>query len=169
MKNTKRLLTWILVAVLVVSAIALVACVEKPEPTQLTELTLPQLKDNQMAVIIKNGNDDYTSYVVTLGDRGIQATTAEDVLNYLQQQVDLFVDWQDGVFGKFLNAVGSITPDANKGEYVAVLTSNPDFYGSWAGVDRYIVGDVTLVSSEVGVTDLQVTAGDVIYFELATY
>ena len=167
MKN-KRLLTWILVAVMiVVSTVTLVACVDKPEPVELTELTLPQLKDNQMAVIIKNGDNDYTSYVVTLGKGGTDATTAEEVIQYLHDEADLYLDWQDGAWGKYLNGIGGAKPKSSS-EWVTVLTSDSDFQDNASAYKIvYTVGEVTLVSSSVGVTDLAIEAGSIVYFEVA--
>ena len=167
MKHTKRLLTWILVAVLVVAALALVACVDKPKPVQLTDLTLPELKSNQMAVIIKNGDNDYTSYVVTLGKGGTDAKTAEDVLNYLQKEADLYVDWQNGSYGKFLNGIGGAVPTAGTYEWVTVLTSDEEYQDTASAYAiTYVVDGVTLMSSTDGVTSLKVKAGTVLYFEV---
>ena len=166
MKNTKRLLTWILVAVLIVTTVVLVACVDKPQPVALTDLELPILKDNQMAVIIKNGENDYTSYTVTLGKGGTDATTAEGVLQYLHEQSGLYLDWQQSSYGKYLNGIGGAKP-ASSSEWVTVLTSDKEFQDTASAYSiKYTVGDVTLVSATVGVTDLTVKAGTIIYFEV---
>ena len=166
MKNTTRLLTWILVAVLIVTTVSLVACVDKPDPVQLTDLALPELKDNQMAVIIKNGDNDYTSYTVTLGKGGVDANTCQDVIEYLHKETGLYLDWQDGSWGKFLNGIGGAKPKSN-GEWVTVLTNDADFQDNESAYKiTYIVNDVTLVSAKVGVTDLTVKAGTIVYFEV---
>ena len=169
MKTQKRLLTWILVAVLVVTALALVACVDKPRPVQLTELKLPELKDNQMAVIIKNGDNDYTSYVVTLGTGGTDATTAEGVIQYLHDEADLTVNWTDSEFGKYLHGIGGISEDTANSAYVIVFTSVVKDQGTYAGVTTYDVGDVTIVEAGVGISSMTVEAGAVIYFEIVSY
>ena len=166
MKNTRKLLTWILVAVLVVLTVALVACVDKPEPVHLTDLTLPELKDNQMAVIIKNGDNDYTSYVVTLGKGGTDAKTAEEVIQYLHDEADLYLDWKDGTYGKYLNGIGGAKPQSSS-EWVTVLTNDSEFQDNASAYKIvYTVDDVTLVSATVGITELTVKAGTVIYFEV---
>lgn len=162
----KRLLTWILAVVLLIASLALVACVDKPQAKQLTELALPQLGDNQMAVIIKNGDKDYTSYTVTLTD---DMQTGEDVLNYLADKADLQIDWQDSEYGKFINGIGGAKPSAGTSEFVNVMTSVQKDKGTWAGVKTYNVGDVTLAASAVGVSEMSVEAGAVIYFEIDTY
>lgn len=162
----KRLLTWILAVVLLIASLALVACVDKPQAKQLTELALPQLGDNQMAVIIKNGDKDYTSYTVTLTD---DMQTGEDVLNYLADKADLQIDWQDSEYGKFINGIGGAKVHAGTSEFVNVMTSVQKDKGTWAGVKTYNVGDVTLAASAVGVSEMSVEAGAVIYFEIDTY
>ena len=168
MKRICRILICIL---LVVATFALVSCDDKPQAKQLSDLTLPRLKDNQAAVIIKNGDNDYVSYTVNLDKVGEGDVTAEDVIQYLHDEADLYLDWQNGTFGKFLNAIGGVVPNPNAAnyEYVEVFTSNTAYQGTWAGVDKYEVGDVTLVAANYGVSELIVAAGDVIYFELATY
>lgn len=163
MKNIKKLL---IVILLILAIFALASCDDKPQPKQLTDLKLPNLRGNQMAVIIKNGENDYTSYTVTLGEGGVEATTAEEVIQYLHDEVDLYLDWQNGAYGKYLNGIGGAKP-ASSTEWVTVLTSDKDFQDTASAYKiTYVVGEVTLVSSTVGVTDLTVKAGTVIYFEV---
>lgn len=166
MKHTKRLPTWILAVLLIAASVALVACVDKPAAKQLTELTLPDLKDNQAAVIIKNGENDYTSYTVTLNE---DIKTGEDVLQYLVDAQTLTVDWTDSEYGKYINALGKLCPDQTKNEYINVLTSVDKDKGNWAGVKTYTVGDVTLVAAQVGISEMTVESGAFIYFEIDSY
>ena len=148
MKNTKKLLTWILMVVLVVCAVGLVACVEKPTPQDLTELKLPKLKDNQVAVIIKNAEKDYTSYTKENG---------------------MSLDWTDSDYGKMLNSIGKAVPDFSKNEFVAFFTTVEGDKGNWAGVPTYVVEGTQIVSAGVGVSDAKVQSGAIFYFEISTY
>lgn len=166
MKHTKRLSTWILAVVLIVASAVLVACVDKPQAKQLTELTLPELNDNQMAVIIKNGDEDYTSYTVTLTD---ELKTGEDVINYLADKADLDVVWQDGEFGKYLTELGGIRQDESAGKYIIIFTNVTSDQGTYAGVTTYNVDGVALVESGKGISSMTVQPGAVIYFEIVTY
>ena len=167
MKHTKRLLTWILAVVLVVASFALVACVDKPDAEQL-DVTLPVLADNQMVVVVKYADDGFDVYAVTLSELGSDTTTAEDVLNYLQEQGRLTIEWVDGSFGKFINSIGGAKPkEAN--EYVEVFTSVTADMGTWAGVNTYAIGNVLISSAAVGVTEMSVEAGAIIYFQVSTY
>ena len=165
MKNTKKLLTWILMVVLVVCTVGLVACVEKPTPQDLTELKLPKLKDNQVAVIIKNAEKDYTSYTVTLSE---DMTSVEDVLAYLKEN-GMHLDWTDGPYGKTMNSIGKAVPDPSKNEFVAFFTTVESDKGNWAGVPTYVVEGVQIVSAGVGVSDAKVQSGAIFYFEISTY
>ena len=167
--NKKRLLTWILTVLLAFCAVCFVACDDKPMASELTELVLPTMAQDQMAVIIKNGEKDYTSIVVTLGKGGVNAKTAEEVLAYLQDEGVLSVQWTDSDYGKFLSGIGKLAPDASKNEFVTVLTSVAKDKGSWAGVTTYKVGDVEIASAAVGVSELTVETSAIIYFEIQTY
>lgn len=170
MKHSKILLTWISVAVLVVSALVLVACDDKPQTVELTDLTLPEMRDDQMALIIKNRNDTYTAHIVTLGEGGTNATTVEGAISYLVELNMLTVDWTDGIdTGKWLNDIGNLQPDADAHEYVAVYTSVESDWGVGASTTSYSIGDVTVAYANYGVSQMSVEAGAVIYFELQTW
>ena len=164
MKKT-RLLTWILAVVLIVASIALVACVDKPQVTQLTELTLPQLQDDQMAVVIKNGDDDYTCYAVTLTD---ELKTGEDVVDYLQNELALEVDWQESTYGKYVNGIGGAKVRETN-EYVAIFTSVTSDKSTGADVLSYQIGDVTVAYAGVGISEMKTECGAVFYFEIQTF
>ena len=165
MKNTTKLLTWILMVVLVFLVLGLSACVEKPTPQNLTDLKLPNLRGKQVAVIIKNGENDYTAYVVNLTD---EMTTVEHVLQYLKDN-GMQLDWTSSDYGKMINSIGKLTPDASKNEFVAFFTSVQSDKGTGAGVPTYYVGGVEIVSAQVGVSDAIVRSGSVFYFEISTY
>ncbi len=166
MKRTNKLLTWILAVTLLLCSLAFVGCVENPtKPQQLTQLILPTLKQDQVAVIIKNSESDYVNYVVTLSE---DMLTVEDVLQHLKDN-GLVIDWDDSQYGKKLNAIGKILPDAGKNQFIAFFTSVESDKGNWAGVFTYTIGDVQVVSAQVGVSDAKVESGAVYYFEMSTY
>ena len=165
MKNTTKLLTWILMVVLVVCATGLVACVEKPTEKALDKLELPTLKQGQVAVIIKNGESDYTRYTVTLSE---DMTSVADVLAYLNAN-GMHLDWTDSDYGKMLNSIGKAVPDATKNEFVAFFTTVESDKGNWAGVPTYNVDGTQIVSAQVGVSDAKVQSGAIFYFEISTF
>lgn len=165
MKLTKRLLTLALALVLVFSVFTLVACADKPTYPEITNITLPTLEENQVAVIVKNGDNNYSIHTVTLND---EMKNVEDVLNYLAEEIDLYLDWQDAEYGKFLNGIGGAIPKQTN-EFVAFYTSVDADKGNWAGVTGYTIGDVEIVSAQVGVSSAKVESGAVYYFEIDTF
>ena len=168
MKRIYRILICILLVV--ATLLALTSCDDKPQPKTLADV-IPELHEHEVAVIIKNGEGEYEVYVVDLVEE--MGTTISSLcsvlLSHLQTTEDLYIDWSLSEYGRFINAIGGITPDASKNEYVEVFTSNPNYQGTWAGVTTIEAGDITLKSASVGVSILQVRFGDVVYFELATY
>lgn len=164
MKRT-RLLTGILAVVLVIVALCFVACDDKPTSVELTGLKLPKLKDNEVAVVIKNGEKDFDVLTMTLNGE----KTGEEVVAALVADGKLTVDWTDSSYGKWLNGIGSLKPDASKREFVSVLTSVEKDYGTGADVTTYTIGDMKLVSAAVGISQMTVESGAVIYFEIQTY
>ncbi len=166
MKNTKRLLTWILVVVLALSAtLCLTACIDKPEVIELNKLEVPKMEKNQMVVVIKNGENDYTDIVVTL-DKDI--TNGDQLINYLVEHKTLSVKWQDSKYGKYLTEIGSIKPDSSKKEYVSIYTRVTADNGE-ATQPVYTVDGVNLYYSAKGISEMTVEEGAVIYFEKGSY
>lgn len=168
MKRIYRILICILLVALTLCAFA--SCDDKPQPKTLADV-IPELNEHEVAVIIKNGEGEYEVYVVDLvEDMGATSSSLCSILLiHLQNTEELYVDWTLTEYGKFINAIGGITPDASKNEYVEVFTTNPNYQGTWAGVTTIEAGDITLKSASVGVSILQVRFGDVVYFELASY
>ena len=165
-KFAKKLLVFLAVVAIALVATTFVACVDKPQSGWLAGLELPTLAANEMAVIVKNGDKDYDSYVVTLGADGTNAQTVEDVINYLHDERGLYVDWQDSGYGKFLNAIGGAVPQS--GQWITVLTSDTRYQDVASAYSvTYEVDGVTLVSANVGVSGMQVNSGVVVYFEVA--
>ncbi len=158
----------ILAMVLAVFAVAACACGDKPQSQELN-VTLPALNDNQMVVVIRNGENDFKSIAVTLGDGGVDAKNMEDVLAYLVEMGKITLDWSDSQYGKELHSIDKIQPDASKNEFVTYLTSVEVDFGTWADVVTYTIKDVKLVSSGKGLSTMTVQPGAVVLFELATY
>ena len=168
MKRIYKIVISIVLVALTLCALA--SCVDKPQAKTLSDV-VPELNEHEMAVIIKNGESDYEVYVVDISVdlASYSSTSCVAVLTYLKENKGLVLDWTESEYGMYINAIGGITPDASKHEYVEIFTSNPNYQGTWAGVTTYEAGNVTLKSASVGVSDLQYGYGDVIYFEIATY
>ena len=166
MKNVKRCLLCVLL--IIATLFALTACDDKPQVKQLNKLSIPTLNDNEVAVIIRKSDDDFTCYTVNLARVGKDQPTCEDVLVYLRDNANLTIDWYDSSFGKTINGIGGISATESN-QYVEVFTSNAEYQGTWAGVDKYEVDGVALVAANYGVSSLGVAQGDVVYFEIATF
>ena len=150
---------------LIVVVVCLCGCVDKPTPTTLDSLTIPTLKDGQIAIILRDGNT-YTNYVINLKS---SQTTAQDALEQLQQDYQVEVVWQESQYGAFLTKIGNLQQDESNGKYIMVLTSDAQNHGNWAGVVTYNVGDVSITDASVGVTELTVSSGTILLFEVRGY
>ncbi len=162
MKNKKCIA---MALVILACLLLLCACVQKPM-AQSKQLELPTLGQNQMAVIIKNSDDLYTTYTVDLFQN---LTTVADVLQHLSQNQGMQLDYANDLFGAYLNNVGGICPDRSQNQFVAFFTTVDSCKGNWAGVPSYDVGGTLLVSAGVGVSQAPAEAGSIAYFELSSY
>ena len=160
----KNISTWVLI-VLVAFCCLLTSCVQPPKPTELDKLTIPQLKENQMVVIVKIDNDSYKNCVVNLDDH----KTADDVLMHLQQNEVLEIQFVDGDYGKYLTKIDALEQNEAAGKYISVYTSDSANQATWAGAIIYTVGSITIAPAKVGISELSVGSGTVLYFEIITY
>ncbi len=157
----RRTLFCAVIAALAACCMLFACCVDTPEAAQLNGVSLPPLQDGQMAVVVKNGPDDYSVYPV---DLTAELTTAEAVINHLAQSRNLYVDWQQSAYGKYLNGIGGAR--VQTGQYLAVYTSDASQQSVGAGATCYRIGDVTVGYAQVGISQLAVSTGTVLYFEL---
>lgn len=147
---------------LLVVLLCFVSCVDKPAATQLTGLTLPQLQSDQMAVVVKDADGGYATYTVTLNS---DIKTCEDVVRYLSENSSLEVEWFDSGYGKFIGSIGGAKPQGN--QWITVMTDLEEFQDkAGAYAVTYLVGDVTLVTANAGVSDIAAKGGSVLYFEV---
>lgn len=160
-KNTS---TWVLI-VLAILCCLLSSCVQPPEPTEMDKLAIPQLRENQMVVIIKIDDDSYKTCIVDLSDH----KTADDVLMHLQQQEVIQIQFITDVYGKYLVKLDALEQDEASGKYISVYTSDVNNQATWAGAITYTVGEIILAPASVGITELSVNSKTVLYFEIITY
>ena len=162
MKRINKILICILLVV--VTLCALTSC-----NNRLYGLTLPELNDNEIAFVIKNGYRDYTIYTVDLTVFDNSEIRGSTVLEYLSDEEGLTFEWAISPSGFLLIAIGSLTADASEGEFIRIMTNNTKYH--WAkiwGRKEYIynVGDVQLKDSWATISQIRIEAGDVVYFEL---
>lgn len=140
----------------------LTCCTDKPLPVIMDNLVLPELSDNQIALIV-NKNTNYVSYVVNLDNLPDNAT-ATDLLQYLQDQSDLTFTLE----GTFLSEICGIVPDYTNNEYLGIYTNIDNFNNSTLG-ERCDENGIVIGSATVGVCELPLQSGKVIYVELTTW
>ena len=166
MKSIKKTVLCILLVVLLLS---LSACYHTPK--KIRDLTLPELSDNEMTIVIKNGKADYTIYTVDLSvfDESLGYIFGSMVLEYLRDERGLALDWVSSPDGFLIIGIGSLTADMSNGEIILEYTNNTDYHYAalWGRKERiYDVGDVRLKLSASRVSNMRIAPGDVIYFEL---
>ena len=152
---------------LLLPAFVLCACVDKPQTQQLSALSVHDLQPDQAAVIVKEG-ETFLVCTVTLG-RDTDASNGEQLLQYLSDEGILSVTWQQSDYGKYLLSVGGAVADESKNQFIAIYTSVEKDKGAWAGVPSYEADGVKLVSAAVGISQLTVEGGAVLYFEVSSY
>lgn len=168
MKTKQKLLTWILVVALTFLLTTFACCDDKPQGQKI-DVKLQSIKSNQMLVVVNNGDGDFDQYVVTLGEEGVNATIGEEVLSYLVTNSNLTLDWTDSTYGKTINKIGKLAPDANLQQYVAIYTSYKQDASTYAGATQYKLGGTYVYTAGLGISSLTVKAGVVLYFEMQTW
>lgn len=171
MKKTLRLLSLILVMALF--AFSLVACnVDEPKDnTPKTEQSSVIEVGNQnsgkvVKIVIGGTNEavysvDFSNIEITEG--------VYSVIKYLGTQGKLTYKADDTGYGAFLTEVGELKQDAQTGTYIYLYTSveaDADV-SEWASTKEW--NGNTLTSSGVGLTDMTVENGAIIYIGTVNY
>ena len=154
---------------LVVFCFVFVACDSKPEPITMDQLQIPQMGNNECVVVVVNNDGTYTLCVVRIGKDVEQGASVEQVLLYLNDNTNLYLDWTSSSYGKYINGIGgAIVEESN--EFVTVLTSIQSQQATGAWVKTVNIPDYgTVVSASQGVEGLSVEPGCVILFMIDTY
>jgi hypothetical protein len=127
--------------------------------------------EGNVTIVIANRDGSYTEYDVALEDIENKDEGAAGVLEQLARSESdpLVLDMQDSTYGKFVNAIGSLVPDAMAGEYVSVYTSVEADFDVSEYVSETAYKGVTLKTAGVGISSMQVPAGAIIYFCIESY
>ena len=152
----KRILSLILVAVMLLS---LVACGG----------TLGE--EGDVSVVIENRDGTYTVYKAYLEDVENKGEGVYGVIQYLMERENnpLNADVVDSTYGAYVNAIGSLTPDAATGEYVSIYTSLEKDFGTWDGVGTVEYDGKTLTAAGVGLTSMSAEKDTVVLFRIEVY
>lgn len=166
----KKRLIWLLILVVICTAVMFVGCVGKPQvpdnnPQDSDEKQQDKVSQDVFTVIVKGTFT--TTVTLKLGNDGVKAETVEQVLQYFIDNEILTVHWSDGDYGKFITGIGGLKAEGK--QFVSVYTSVVEQQGSWAGVTSVTHNGVTLVASAVGVSEMVAKNGATILFQLETY
>ncbi|MBR2965053.1 MAG: hypothetical protein IKC34_00720 [Clostridia bacterium] len=152
----KRILSLILVAVMLLS---LVACGG----------TLAEQGD--VSVVIENRDGTYTVYKAYLEDVENKGEGVYGVIQYLMERENnpLTADIVDSTYGAYVNAIGSLTPDVTKNEYVCLYTSLERDFDTSDYVKELEYEGITLKTSGFGFTSMSAEKGTVILCRIESY
>ena len=124
-----------------------------------------------VTVVIANRDGTYTEYNAYLENIENKSEGAAGVIEHLaaREKNPLTVDMVNSTYGKYVNAIGSLTPDTASGEYISIYTSVESDFGTFLGVSEIEYNGTVLKSSGVGLTDMNVPEGAVILFCIEVY
>lgn len=128
-------------------------------------------EQGDVSVVIENRDGTYTVYKVYLEDVTNRSEGVYGVIQHLMEREDtpLTADIVDSTYGAYVNAIGSLTPDATKNEYVGLYTSLEMDFGTGDGVKTIEYEGVTLKTAGVGFTAMSAEVGTVILCRIETY
>lgn len=125
----------------------------------------------ELTVVLENRDGSYTEYKVTLEDVENKDEGVAGVIEHLAARADspLSVDMQSGAYGKFINSIGSLVPDAMSGEYVGIYTSVEVDFSTYADVKEINYKGTKLMTSGIGISEMSAADGAVILFRVEVY
>lgn len=161
----KRLLTWILAAVMVLLALSICACGDKPQVQTLENLKLPKLENNEMVIVEKVGDEEYKYFTIPLVGDLSEKSSLLDVLEYVRDEFGVTLDVAYG----FINKFDKLPHEGVANEYVYLYTSVAADFDTSAYVEEFDCDGVTVKTSAVGAADMHVKVGCVIYIATIVY
>ncbi len=166
----RRLTSAMLLACVILSSVLLL-CACAPSYGSLSgdlqEVQLPPLKDNQFVVVIKESENNYTYYTMTITDLGTTSTVL-DALLYLEKNKELTLDYYYSSYGAYFTQIGNLH-DGDGGRYIMFYTSVEQDFDTSAYATTFNCGGVNVTSSGVGASSMHVQGGAVIYIQLTAF
>ena len=107
-------------------------------------------------------------YVVDLSSLG-EGKGLMPVLDYLAENEGVSYTATDGGYGAYLTSLGTLRESAAEGKYLYVYTSVESDFDVSAYAKTVDYAGVTLKSSGVGISEMSLTDGAVIYVTYITY
>ena len=144
------------VAVIVCLALALVFCAVACQPDMPSK--------GEVTIVVAPLEGEASEYKVDLSNIA-EGGGVVAILDYLQANEDLEYEMQ----GTFLNKIGVLAPNSSNNEFIAIYTSVAKDKGAFPGIEPIEYKDNSLSSAAVGVLELSVEDGAIIYFTICTW
>ena len=147
-RNLKKILSLAVLAVLALT-VMLTSC----QPTVDTEGTA--------TLVVANDSGVYT-FEIPLGEL-VEAKSAVAALDYLKGKGELDYTSAESTFGAYLTKVGHIVENGDAGIYVGIWTSVAKDADTSDYATTKIYNGTTLTASGVGISQMSLTDGCIIY------
>ncbi len=127
--------------------------------------------EGDVTVVIENRDGSCTEYVLALEKIENKSEGVTGLLEQLSSRDTdpLSLDLQSGPYGKYINSIGSLTPDALAGEYIGIYTSVEADFDTSAYVKELTYNGTSLKTSGVGISSMQVPKDAIILFKVEAY
>ena len=124
-------------------------------------------ESGDVTFVIENRDGSYEVYKICLEDVENKDKGALGVLESLNSRENnpLPVD----MAGTMIKSIGSLEPDASKGEYIFIYTSLEKDFGTGDFAATLEYDGVTLTMAGVGIESMSVEAGTVILFRIESW
>ena len=128
-------------------------------------------EQGDVSVVIENRDGTYTVYKAYLEDVENKGEGVYGVIQYLMERENnpLTADIASSTYGAYVNAIGSLTPDVTKNEYVCLYTSLERDFDTSDYVKELEYEGITLKTSGVGLTSMSAEKGTVILCRIESY
>lgn len=144
------------VAVIVCLALALVLCAVACQPEMPSK--------GEVTIVVAPLEGEASEYKVDLSNIA-EGGGVVAILDYLQANEGLGYEMQ----GTYLNKIGVLDPNPSNNEFIAIYTSVSKDKGAFPGVEPIEYNGNSLSSAAVGVVELSVEDGAIIYFTICTW
>ena len=128
-------------------------------------------EQGDVSIVIENRDGSYTVYKVYLEEVTNRDEGVYGVLQHFMERENnpLTADIVDSTYGAYVNAIGSLTPDTSKNEYVSLYTSLEKDFGTGDYVSELEYEGITLKTSGVGFTSMSAEVGTIILCRIESY
>ncbi len=161
MKKTKKILP--LVLVLAAVLLTLISC--KGDALVADK--------GQAQIFIEKYDGSFVSYTVDLSSLEDRSEGALSVIKYLKESMSLECVIEDAGYGAYITGIDEISENSSAGEYIIIYTTEEADFAVPTADDPTVptlkLGDITLVSSGLGLSSMHVGNGTVILFRLESY